>query len=252
MIAFEVHNLTVCYNKRPVLWSVDFAIESGISVSIIGPNGAGKSTLIKAALGLIPIENGQVFFYGEELDKKRQIISYVPQRADIDWDFPITVYDVVGMGRECFLPFYKKLSKVDHEIIQHSLEEVGLVDLKNRRIRELSGGQQQRVFLARALAQQSSLYFLDEPFAAVDVATEELLFDCFKKLNKEGKTVICVHHDLNSVVENFDYSILVNLNLIAYGKTSDVLNPDNLAKAYGGRLRLLSDLSEKIREVDAK
>ena len=187
----EVHDLTVSYQHKPVLWAIDAEFPEAQVCSIVGPNGAGKSTLMKAILGLLPLSSGYVKIYGKGVQEKRSLIAYVPQREEVDWDFPINVFDVVLMGRYGHLPFYKRVRKLDREIAANALEQVGMQDFAKRQISQLSGGQQQRVFIARALAQQASIYLLDEPFAGVDAATEKAILHLFSELKKDGKTIIC-------------------------------------------------------------
>ena len=248
----EVHDLTVSYNHRPVLWGVDFEIPEGKIISIVGPNGAGKSTLLKAIMGLLPLSTGYVRIYGEPLSKKRSIVAYVPQREEVDWDFPINVLDVVLMGRYGRLSFFKRTRPEDKEIAHSALKQVGMQDYANRQISQLSGGQQQRVFIARALAQQATIYLMDEPFAGVDAATEKTIIELFEQLKAQGKTVICVHHDLHTVIEYFDWTLLINLRLIACGPTEAVFTAENLNTTYGGRLGLLAEVAEKLRQAEWK
>ena len=246
--AIRIKNVTVSYGRRPVVWGVSFDVHAGRSVAIVGPNGAGKSSLLKAIMGLAPLNSGSVAFYGQSLDQKRSILAYVPQREEVDWDFPIDVYDVVLMGRTASLPFYKMATSNDHDAVEQALREMGLSDLRRRQIRELSGGQQQRVFLARALAQEALIYILDEPFAGVDVATEKTLVDLFQRLKSEGKTVIAVHHDLSTVISYFDDLVLIILRLVANGPVADVFNLENLQQAYGGRVGIFSEVAESIKQ----
>ena len=245
----EVHDLTASYRNKPVLWDIDFEIPEGKTVAIVGPNGAGKSTLLKAIMGLIPLSSGYVRIYGEELAKKRGIVAYVPQREEVDWDFPVNVMDVVLMGRYGRLPFLTRIKKSDRDIAAEALSELGMLEFTNRQISQLSGGQQQRVFIARALAQEASIYFMDEPFAGVDAATERAIVTLLKKLREKGKTVLCVHHDLNTVAEYFDWTLLLNLRLVAVGDTKEVFTAENLNKVYGGRLGLLADITERLRST---
>ena len=244
----EVHDLTVNYQHKPVLWSIDFTIPDNARIAIVGPNGAGKSTLIKSILGLLKPASGYVKIFGEDINAKRSLTAYVPQRSEVDWDFPINVFDVVLMGRQGTIPFYKRASKRDREIAHQSLEEVDMLDFSDRQIRQLSGGQQQRVFIARALAQEAQIYLLDEPFAGVDAATEKAIVSLFDKLQADGKTIICVHHDLQTVPEYFDHVLLLNMHLVAFGPVKEVFTPDNVRKTYGGRLDLLTDITERLKE----
>ncbi|WP_373019839.1 metal ABC transporter ATP-binding protein [Thiomicrorhabdus sp.] len=239
-----VNNLNMRYQYKPVLTDVSFEIPEGKTIAIVGPNGAGKSTLLKGIMGLEPLIEGEVKFFGEPLAKKRLATAYVPQREEIDWDFPIDVMDVVLMGRHGQLKLWQRPSKLDYEIAEQALKDLQMWDFKDRQISQLSGGQQQRVFLARALAQQASLYLMDEPFAGVDVATEKAIIELFKTLKSQGKTIVCVHHDLNTVGEYFDWIIFINARLVAAGPVESVLTKENLNKTYGGRLSLLNDLTE--------
>ena len=246
--AFEIHDLTVSYDKKPVLWGIDLTVPQGSIAGIIGPNGAGKSTLIKAAMGLLPLSSGYVKIFDEDLNQVRQRVSYVPQRETVDWDFPASVLDVVLMGRYGKLGLFKRPRKADKEAAMHSLEQVGMEGYKDRQISQLSGGQQQRVFLARALTQQADIYFMDEPFAGVDAATEKAIIQILKDLANENKTVIVVHHDLQSVSTYFDWIIMLNLRLVASGPTEEVFQPELLEETYGGKLTLLTEVGELLRK----
>ena len=244
----EVHDLTVAYDQKPVLWDIDFELPDGKITAIVGPNGAGKSTLIKAVMGLIPSSSGYTLIYGKPLDKQRRNVAYVPQRESVDWNFPINVMDVVLMGRYPHLRLFQRPSRRDREIAMDALKEVGMQDYNNRQISQLSGGQQQRVFLARALSQNASIYLMDEPFAGVDAATEDVIFDKLQDLRKQNKTVVVVHHDLQSVPENFDWAMLLNLRMVALGPVESTFTEENLQKAYGGRLNILSQMVEQSRK----
>lgn len=241
-----VQHLSMRYQHKPVLTDVSFSIPEGKSIAIIGPNGAGKSTLLKGIMGLTPTMSGKALFFGEPLDKKRLAVAYVPQREESDWDFPIQVMDVVLMGRHGQLKFWQRPSAQDVAIAEQALSNLGMLEFKDRQISQLSGGQQQRVFLARALAQKASLYLMDEPFAGVDVTTEKAIIDLFNELKEQHKTIVCVHHDLSTVGEYFDWAILINARLIAAGPVEEVLTQENLNKTYGGRLSLLSEMTEKL------
>jgi len=252
--AVEFHDMTVSYDRKPVLWNIDMTLPKGSLIGIIGPNGAGKSTLIKAAMGLLPLASGHVKIFNEDLDNVRNSVSYVPQRESVDWDFPTSVLDVVLMGRYAHIGLMKRISSKDKEIALDCLEQVGMLEYKNRQISQLSGGQQQRVFLARALTQQAEVYFLDEPFAGVDAATESAILNILQKLCAEGKTIIVVHHDLQSAAEFFDWVILLNMRLVASGPIKEVFIPKLLQETYGGKLSLLSEISELIqkREIPSR
>jgi manganese/zinc/iron transport system ATP- binding protein len=245
--AIEVHDLSVVYGQKPVLWDIDLAIPQGLLAAIVGPNGAGKSTLLKSMLGLIPPAHGSVSIFGETVTAARSRIAYVPQRETIDWDFPVTALDVVLMGRYGRLGWFKRPRKADRDAAERYLEQVGMLAFANRQIRQLSGGQQQRVFIARALAQEAALYLMDEPFAGVDAATEQSIIEMMRELRREGRTIVAVHHDLQTVPEYFDWVVMLNFHLIAAGATQSVFTQDNLQRTYGGRLTILDRVSEAIR-----
>ena len=247
--AFEIHDLTVQYQHKPVLWGIDLEVPTGSLAAVVGPNGAGKSTLLKAALELIPRASGYAKFFGGSIEQATSRIAYVPQREEVDWDFPITVEDVVMMGCYGDLPFWKFESTKERERVDSALARVEMLDYRKRLIRELSGGQQQRVFLARALAQEADLFLLDEPFSGIDAATETKLLEVFSELKDSGKTVICIHHDLHTVFEEFTYAALLNVRLIQAGTIQEVFQEEHLRKAYGGNLNVLSSLIEKMRAV---
>ncbi len=249
-VAFEIHDMTVAYQRRPVLWDIDFTIPEGNLVGIVGPNGAGKSTLIKAALGLVPLASGKVEIHGKSYDEQRHLVGYVPQRESVDWDFPVTVRDVVLMGTYGRLGWFRRPGRAEKEIADRCLEQVGMAAFAKRQIRQLSGGQQQRVFLARALAQDAQLYFLDEPFAGVDAATEAAIFELLQTLRSGGKTVLVVHHDLQTVREYFDYVVLLNMRLVACGPVDSTFTTENLQQTYGGRLTILDEAAEAMRQRD--
>jgi manganese/zinc/iron transport system ATP- binding protein len=243
----EIHDLTVSYDKKPVLWGIDLDIPEGSLVGIVGPNGAGKSTLIKAMMGLLQKSSGYVKIFDQPLEKVRKRVSYVPQRESVDWDFPASVMDVVLMGTYGSLGLLRRVGKKQKQIALECLEKVKMQDYAKRQISQLSGGQQQRVFLARALAQKADLYFMDEPFVGVDATTEAAIIDLLREMRAEGKTVVVVHHDLQSAQKYFDRIILLNMRLIASGKTEDVFTEELLQKTYGGRLTLLSEVSTLLK-----
>jgi len=245
----EIHDLTVAYQRKPVLWSVDLGVPAGVLAGIIGPNGAGKSTLIKAVMGLIPISSGYIKLFNQDLNHVRQRISYVPQRESVDWDFPASVFDVVMMGRYGKLGLFARPKQSDKDLVHAALEKVGMSSYSGRQISQLSGGQQQRVFLARALAQDADLYFMDEPFAGVDVATETAIIGLLKELRESGKTVLVVHHDLQTVTDYFDWTIMLNMKLVANGPASEVFTQENLQECYGGKLTILSRLGNLIKNT---
>lgn len=245
-VPLEVHDLTVAYGRQPVLWDVDFEVPSGKLIAIVGPNGAGKSTLLKAIMGLLPVASGWVKVFGQPASEARHLIGYVPQRESVDWDFPTNALDVVLMGTYGRLGWFRRPGKVERELAQKCLEQVGMADFANRQISQLSGGQQQRVFIARALAQQASLYFMDEPFAGVDAATESAIVALLKELKAQGKTVMVVHHDLETVAQYFDWVLLINMRVLAIGPTESTFTHANLQKTYGGKLTVLSNVAETV------
>jgi manganese/zinc/iron transport system ATP- binding protein len=231
-----INDLTVSYRDKPALQDIDLVIPKGQLCAIIGPNGAGKSTLIKSALGLIPTASGSVRFFGASYAEQRRRVGYVPQRASVDWDFPTTAIDVVLMGTYGTLGWFKRPGKAERQRALDALDQVRMADFAERQISQLSGGQQQRVFLARALAQDAELYFMDEPFVGVDAVTKEAIIDLLKALRAKGKTVIAVHHDLDSAPEYFDWLVLLNVRLIASGPFAETFTTDNLRRAYGGAM----------------
>lgn len=238
----ELHDITVTYHKKPVLWDIDLTLPAGSIIGVIGPNGAGKSTLIKAMMGLVPLSSGHVKIFDQDLDKVRSKVSYVPQKESVDWDFPASALDVVLMGRYGKLGLFTRPRKADREVAMECLRQVDMNEYANRQISQLSGGQQQRVFLARALAQEADLYFMDEPFAGVDAATEKAIVNLMKTMSKQGKTVVVVHHDLQSAREYFDWAVLLNLRLIASGPVPEVMTTELLQETYGGKLTLLAEV----------
>lgn len=242
----SIHDMTVAYHRRPVLWDIDLDFPEHHLIGIIGPNGAGKSTLLKAVLELIPKASGRVHVYGEPFEKQRHRVAYVPQRESVDWDFPVSALDVVLMGRYRKVGWFLPVGRAHKKAAMEALDKVGMADYANRQISQLSGGQQQRVFLARALAQDADLYLMDEPFAGVDAATERAIIALLKELKSAGKTVAVVHHDLQTVGTYFDTVILLNMRVVAYGPTEEVFNEDNLKKTYGGKLTLLTDAADAL------
>jgi manganese/zinc/iron transport system ATP- binding protein len=235
-----VNDLTVAYHRKPVLWDVDLSLPEGKLIAVVGPNGAGKSTLIKAILGLVPRASGAVSIYGKPYEAQRHVVGYVPQRESVDWDFPVNALDVVAMGIYRQIGWFKPVTRRHHQIAMEELEKVGMAAYAKRQISQLSGGQQQRVFLARALAQDARLYFMDEPFAGVDVATEKAIIALLKDLKSAGKTCVVVHHDLQTVPSYFDHVVLLNMRIVDAGPIDKVFTEDNLRKTYGGKLTLLS------------
>ena len=235
-LAIHVEDLTVAYHDKPVLWDVDWDVPVGVLMAVVGPNGAGKTTLIKTLLGLIKPVAGKILFFNLPYQQVRQRIAYVPQRTSVDWDFPTTVLDVVLMGRYGRLGWIKRPGAADRQAAMEALEKVGLQQFAHRQISRLSGGQQQRVFLARALTQEADLYLMDEPFQQVDATTEHAIVNILKELKKEQKTVVVVHHDLQTIREYFDWVTLLNVRKIACGPVDSVFTEENLRLTYGGHI----------------
>jgi manganese/zinc/iron transport system ATP- binding protein len=240
-LAVHVEDLTVAYREKPVLWDIDLDVPPGVLAAIVGPNGAGKSTLIKTILGLVRPTAGHVTIHGRPYRDQRHRVGYVPQRSSVDWDFPTNALDVVTMGLYGQLGWLRRPGRHETERAREALAMVGMQDYAGRQISQLSGGQQQRVFLARALVQQADVYFLDEPMAGVDATTERAIVDILRELRDRGKTVIVVHHDLQTVTTYFDWLLLLNVRTIAQGPVGDVYTADNLHAAYGGQIALLGD-----------
>ena len=247
--AIEVTDLTVAYGATPVLWDVDLTVPPGVLMAIVGPNGAGKTTLIKAILELVRPAAGRVLVHGRPHQEQRRLVAYVPQRRTVDWDFPTNVLDVVLMGRYGALGWLRRPGRRDRGLALEALEQVGMVELADRQISQLSGGQQQRVFLARALVQDAPVYLMDEPFQGVDATTERAIVGLLRRLRAEGRTVVCVHHDLPTVAEYFDWATLLNVRRIASGPVAEVFNEENLRLTYGG---LVSFLAEDGRRAAAE
>jgi manganese/zinc/iron transport system ATP- binding protein len=239
-LPIEVTDLTVAYKDRPVLWDVDLAVPGGVLLAIVGPNGAGKTTLIKAILGLVRPAAGQVRIFGRPYGEQRRLVGYVPQRGSVDWDFPTSVLDVVMMGRYGALGWVRRPGPRERAAALEALTKVGMRDFAGRQISQLSGGQQQRVFLARALAQDAQIYFMDEPFQGVDATTERAIVALLQELRAAGKTVVVVHHDLQTVPEYFDWVMMLNVRCIAAGPVATAFTEHNLRLAYGGRIAFLS------------
>lgn len=242
----EVHDLTVSYQKKPVLYGVDLEVEEGSLVGIIGPNGAGKSTLIKTIMNMIKPNGGYVKIFGETPKTGIKRIGYIPQKESVDWDFPVTVLDVVLMGRYGHLGWFGRIRKEDRTKANECLEQVNMLAYADRPIGNLSGGQQQRVFLARALAQESAVYLMDEPFAGVDAVTEKTMISILQEMKNAGKTLMVVHHDLASAREYFDQLLLLNMRKVAYGPVPEVYTHELLQKTYGGKLAVLSEMATEV------
>ena len=257
--AIEVTDLTVAYGARPVLWDVDLTVPAGVLMAIVGPNGAGKTTLIKAILELVRPAAGRVLIHGRPYDEQRRLVAYVPQRNTVDWDFPTSVLDVVLMGRYGALGWLRRPGRRERALALEALEQVGMREFAPRQISQLSGGQQQRVFLARALVQDARVYLMDEPFQGVDATTERAIVELLRRLRAGGRTVVCVHHDLQTVAEYFDSVTLLNVRRIASGAVDEVFTEENLRLTYGGLVSFLAqdgrraaaDPADVVAEPDA-
>jgi manganese/zinc/iron transport system ATP- binding protein len=246
-VSIEAHNISVRYAQKPVLWEIDFHLPMGKIIGILGSNGSGKTTLLKSILGLLPTESGYIQVFGKPIAEVLNKIAYIPQKTSIDWDFPASVMDVVLMARYNPKKWFFRYGQADKNMAAQCLQKVNMLEFANRHISELSGGQQQRVFMARALAQEAALYLLDEPFVGIDTTTEEVIWHLLKDLRNQGKTVVLVHHDLQSVEKNMDYLLLLNTRLVAAGETAHVFNAENLRATFGGQLPILEQLAERIR-----
>ncbi len=249
--AIEVHDLTVAYWTQPVLWDVDLTLPEGKLIAIVGPNGAGKSTLLRSILGLVQPITGWVEIFGKPYEKRRSWVGYVPQRESVDWDFPTSALDVVTMGLYGSLGWLRRPGKKERATALSCLDKVGIAHLAGRQISQLSGGQQQRVFLARALAQDARLYLMDEPFAGVDATTERAILALLQELRATGRTVVAVHHDLQTVAEYFDHVVLLNMRLVADGPIATTFTDENLQRTYGGRLTVLSQAAESLLRAES-
>lgn len=234
--SLQVRDLTVSYRRIPALHHLNFSMDCGQCVGVLGPNGAGKSTLLKALAGLLPREDGQVTFHGREVSGPSQEFAYLPQREQVDWDFPTTVRGVVEMGRYLQLRWWRRFGVADEAAVEAALASMQLKPLEDRQISALSGGQQQRVFLARALAQGSHVLLLDEPFTGLDQPSQETLKGLMGELKSEGKLVMVSHHELSTVSALFDQVILLNGELIAAGPVREVFTDENLRRTYGTRV----------------
>lgn len=238
--AISIEGLSVSYDRKRVLSNIFLSLEAGHVYGLIGPNGAGKSTLFKAILGLSEGNTtGEVRIHGRPVEEQRKEMVYLPQKSDIDWSFPATVYDVALMGRYPHKRVFERLTADDHAKAMAALQELGIESLRDRQIGALSGGQQQRVFLARALCQEADIWLLDEPFVGVDVTTEEKIIQLLQSLAQQGKTLLVVHHDLSTVANYFDRIILINQRLVAFGATKEIFTEENIRKTYGGQLPIL-------------
>ncbi|MAJ28465.1 manganese ABC transporter ATP-binding protein [bacterium TMED181] len=247
--AIEIHDLTMAYREKPVLWDIDVEIPKGSLCAVVGPNGAGKSTLLGCILGTHKPANGWIKIFDVPSDQSDELIGFVPQRESVDWDFPVQVLDVVMMGTYRRLGWFRWPGKAQRDWAMECLSAVGMADLYSRQIGELSGGQQQRVFIARALAQDAKIILMDEPFAGVDAATEETIRNVLSDLKKDERTVMIVHHDLQTIEDYFDHVLLLNLRLVASGPTETTFNRENLLRTYGGQLTLLDEAAEAVRRI---
>lgn len=246
-IPLTVYDLTVAYDRKPVIWDVGFEVPPGSLVGIVGPNGAGKSTLLKAVMDLIPKAAGRIQVFGGSYRQNRHRVGYVPQRESVDWDFPVDALDVVTMGLYSKIGWCMPVRRKHRRLAMEALDRVGIAHLAKRQISQLSGGQQQRTFLARALVQNADLYLMDEPFAAVDAATERAIVQILSEMKQQSRTAVVIHHDLQTVPEYFDYVILLNMRVVAHGPVGEVFTQENLQKTYGGRLTLLEEVTEAMR-----
>jgi manganese/zinc/iron transport system ATP- binding protein len=247
-LALKIHQLSVNYEKTPALWDISLEIPQGKLVAIVGPNGAGKSTLLKTALGLIKPIAGTISFFGEPLKKVKKRVAYVPQRESVDWDFPLTLFDLVLMGRYGKKGIFSRPTRKDRQDVHAYLCLVGLESFASRQISQLSGGQQQRAFLARALIQEADLYLMDEPFTGIDTASSKTIVSILQGLRDNGKTLFVVHHDLGSVSEIFDWVILLNMLLVGYGATQEIFTPEMIQKTYGKESMLFDEATRLSQE----
>lgn len=246
-VPLSVYDLTVAYHRKPVIWDLTFDLPPGQLIGVVGPNGAGKSTLLKAVMDLVPRASGRVQVYGDSYANNRHRVGYVPQRESVDWQFPVSALDVVTMGLYDEIGWCFPVRQKHRDQALDALEKVGIAELAKRQISQLSGGQQQRTFLARALVQDADLYLMDEPFAAVDAATELAIVEILRELKARQKTAVVIHHDLQSVPQYFDYVVLLNMRIVAHGPVEETFTEENLQKTYGGRLTLLDEVTEAMR-----
>lgn len=242
----DVENLSVSYSGKKAIQDVNFSLHSGKLIGILGPNGAGKSTLVKGMLDLVSKDSGEVKIFGQTLDQMRKEIAYIPQRADIDWDFPILVRDTVLLGTYPKIGLFRRPGKKEKEIAMESLTKVGMENFADKQIGQLSGGQQQRVFVARSLAQQADIFFMDEPFVGVDINSEEIIIDILKELRDQGKTIFVIHHDLTKVADYFDEVVLINKKLIAAGPVDEVVTPEIMEKTFEAPLSVLENMGGQL------
>lgn len=244
----DIENISVAYNSSVVLREVSFQVPHGARLAVVGPNGAGKSTLFKALVGLLPLQSGKIFIHGQPLGHHNDCVAYVPQRSEVDWKFPVSVADVVMMGRFGLMNWFQAPAKLDWEIVDQSLGQLGIRDIASRSISELSGGQQQRVFLARALAQHPHIFLMDEPFTGVDSTTQDATLDLLDHLRHQQVTVLISTHDLSLAASRFDSILLLNKRLLAYGNPGEVLSKENLSLAFGSHMLHMDDGSLLVDE----
>ena len=237
----EVKNISIGYGDKTILRDLSFQVPHGTRVAVVGPNGAGKSTLFKALVGLLPLQQGEIHIHGEKLGTHQDCVAYVPQREEVDWRFPVTVDDVVMMGRFSQMGWFKQPKTYDKEMVHKSLTQMGIADLAGQSIGQLSGGQQQRAFLARAIAQEPHILLMDEPFTGVDVTTQEATLRLLDHLQEKEVTAIVSTHDLNLAGSRFDLVLLLNHRLIAFGTPSQVFTKENLAQAFGNSLLVMDN-----------
>jgi manganese/zinc/iron transport system ATP- binding protein len=249
----QLEGVTHRYGPITALKEVNLTLSAGDFCCVFGPNGAGKSTLLKGVLDLVPRVSGSVAIYGKPYRQRRRLVAYVPQRESVDWDYPVSALDLVAMGLYRTLGWLRPVRRATREAARAAMDMVGMADYAGRQISELSGGQQQRLFLARALAQDARIYFMDEPFAGVDAATEQAIVELLQRLRREGKSVFVVHHDLQTVRSYFDELLMLNLRVVAHGPVAEVFTSDNLQKTYGGRLTLLDQAVDALgRQAGAR
>ncbi|TVR30605.1 MAG: metal ABC transporter ATP-binding protein [Spirochaetaceae bacterium] len=239
-IAVRITDLTVAYEETPVLWDIDMEVPGGSIMGIVGPNGAGKSTLIKAIMGIVPAAGGEIRIFDRTFREQRRRVGYVPQRTSVDWDFPTTVLDVVLMGTYGSLGWFRRPGKQQLDAAWQAIERVSMTEYAGRQISELSGGQQQRTFLARALVQNADIYLMDEPFQGVDARTERAIVQILRQMRQQGRTLLIVHHDLQTVEEYFDLVAMLNVRIVACGPVEAVFGEENLRRTYGGRVETFS------------
>jgi ABC-type Mn2+/Zn2+ transport system ATPase subunit len=238
-----MEQVRVSYNGLQALDDLTFQVSHGARLAVVGPNAAGKTTLFKALVGMVPLQSGHIHIHGQPLGHHQDCVAYVPQREEVDWRFPVTVFDVVMMGRYGQRGWFRRPGKKDRAITARSLEQLGIADLADRPIGELSGGQQQRVFLARALAQEPHILLMDEPFTGIDFTTQEATLELMEHLQTEQVTAMVSTHDLTLAAERFEQVLLLNKRMIAYGPPEEVFTPTNLSQAFGSQVLFLDGVA---------